>query len=73
MKELNEKIKKELGYYLLSIGQDEMCQNEINLELRNNNDVTIYIKMPLKRKKNESICEAIVRNLKKYIKVNKIK
>lgn len=73
MKELNEKIKKELGYYLLSIGQDEMGQNEINLELRNNNDVTIYIKMPLKRKKNESICEAIVINLKKYIKVNKIK
>ena len=28
MKEINEKIKKELGYYLLSIGQDEMGQNE---------------------------------------------
>ena len=73
MKELNEKIREELGYYLLSIGQDEISQNEINLELINNHDVTIYIKMPLKRKKNESICESCVRNLKKYIKVNKIK
>lgn len=43
MKEINEKIKKELGYHLLSIGQDEISQNEINLELINNRDVTIYI------------------------------